>query len=656
MPFALFLLNLLLVRRLLFIEYLDQMGSIEGSFIAIARWARDNWGDLSWFPLWYGGIPNVNTYPPLLHRSVAAVSTVLGLSPAHAYHAVTAVIYSLGPVTLYWLALKLCGSRAWSFAAGAFYSLVSTSALLIPAVASDAGGVWGTRRLQAMVVYGEGPHITGLTLLPVAILLLSVAFDKRRPHWWFLAALSLGGVSLSNWIGAAALAMAAAAWLLARQEGAWWRNWMIAAALAAPAYLIVSPGIPVSAILGVVRNERYVSGGITAHPWEMYAAAAALCVAAAGLRALRVAERIRFALLFLLPTAAITLGYEWFRVSLAPQASRYHLEMEMALALLAAFLAQWLFRRFSRRAVAAVACLAVAAAAYGAWRCARTLAPRIRPVEIEKTIEYTQAAWFDRNMGGRRVFAPGSVGFFMNVFTDTPQFAGGFDQGAVNPLLTHARYQILSGENAGEQEGEVAVLWLKAFGVDAVAVSGPASKEVFKPFRNPRKFDGLLPELRREGDDVIYRVPRRSQTLAHVIRPAGLAPRAPMHGVDVEPLRSYVAALDDPSLPPASFQWRNHHSATISATLEPDQLLSVQITHHRGWKASVEGRSRPVRRDNLGQMVIEPGCNGACTVELAFDGGAEMLVLRFLSWSCLGLGLVWSGWGILHRRRNPVGR
>ena len=91
LPLALFALNLWLVRRLLSIEFLDEMGSIEGSFIAIARWARNNWSDLSWFPLWYGGIPFENTYSPLLHRVVAAVSLLTGLTPPHAYHVVTAV-------------------------------------------------------------------------------------------------------------------------------------------------------------------------------------------------------------------------------------------------------------------------------------------------------------------------------------------------------------------------------------------------------------------------------------------------------------------------------------------------------------------------------------------------------------------------------------
>ena len=212
----------------------------------LARWARENWNDLTWFPLWYGGIPYHNTYPPLLHLIVAAVSALLGLTPAHAYHAVTAVFYSLGPVTLYWLALRLCGSRAYSFAAGLFYSLISTSTLLIPGVRHDAGGFWGPRRLQAMVQYGEGPHVAALTLLPLAIVLLSHGFEKRRPVWWLAAALGLAAVALTNWLGAAALAMAVAAWLLARQEGVWWRNWLKAWAWPSPAYAIASPGIPPS--------------------------------------------------------------------------------------------------------------------------------------------------------------------------------------------------------------------------------------------------------------------------------------------------------------------------------------------------------------------------------------------------------------------------
>jgi hypothetical protein len=166
----LFLLNLWITHEFLTTEYLDHMGSIEGAYIAIARWASENWRDLTWFPLWYGGIPYQNTYPPLLHLLVAALADLTGLSPAFAYHAVTAVFYSLGPVTLFLLALRLSRSVACGFAAGLFYSLISPSTFLAPVVRHDAGGLWHARRLQALVEYGEGPHIAAMTLLPLALL------------------------------------------------------------------------------------------------------------------------------------------------------------------------------------------------------------------------------------------------------------------------------------------------------------------------------------------------------------------------------------------------------------------------------------------------------------------------------------------------------
>ncbi|MFB3778943.1 MAG: hypothetical protein ACE141_15095 [Bryobacteraceae bacterium] len=651
---VLFLLNLWLVRGLLSIEYLDEMGSIEGSHITLARWVHDNWRDLGWFPLWYGGIPLNNSYPPLLNRIVAAVSAALAISPPLAYHATTAIFYCLGPVTLFALALRLCGSRWCALAAGLFYSLVSTSTFLIPAVRSDAGGMWGLRRLQALVQYGEGPHIAAMTLLPLAVLLLDVAFARRRAGWWFAACLAVASVALTNWLGAVALAMAVLAWLLARPDTRCLRTWLTAAAIGAAAYLIASSGIPPSAIRAVAHNERFASGALPAASLRLLLAGCGLIAMVLALwvfRRLRTPFPVRFSLLYLLPTASICLAAEWFHFSLVPQPGRYHLETEMALALAAAFVGMALLRHATPRLRFAFACLLAALFVYGAVKCSRTAGRRIRPIQIESTIEYRLARWFDRNMHGRRVFAPGSAGFFLNVFNDTPQMAGGVDQAVQNRLWTAVHYQILSGDNAGDREGEVAVLWLKAFGVDAVGVSGPNSTEFFRPFRNPRKFDGLLEELWREGDDVIYRVPRRSASLAHVLRRANLPVRPPENGLDLEPVRPYVAALDDPALPPASMKWLSNNRATIAAGMERDQILSVQVSYHPGWRATVGGEPRRTYGDNLGQLVIEPGCQGPCTVEINWDGGLEMLLARIASGGCLVGGIGWTLVQCLRRRR-----
>ena len=84
------------------------------------------------------------------------------------------------------------------------YSIFSPSYYLMAGVRRDMGEM-GLRRLRTLVCYGEGPHITSLALLPVALLVLDVALAKRRPVWYFLAAVSMALVALSNWLGAVAL-------------------------------------------------------------------------------------------------------------------------------------------------------------------------------------------------------------------------------------------------------------------------------------------------------------------------------------------------------------------------------------------------------------------------------------------------------------------
>jgi hypothetical protein len=250
---------------------------------------------------------------------------------------------------------------------------------------------------------------------------------------------------------------------------------------------------------------------------------------------------------------------------------------------------------------------------------------------------------------------PGSVSFFLNAFTDTPQFAGGFDPGLINPALIGPYYQILGGE--GPEAGQVSVFWLKAFGVDAIAVSGPRSQEVYKPFRSPQKFHGILPEMVREGDDVIYSVPRRSRSLAHVVRRSDLPARQPIDGLDLAPVLPYVSALEDPSRPVAEMAWRNRHAAVISARMEKDDILSVQISYHPGWTAQVGGQPRQTSRDRLGQLVIEPQCEGPCSVELSYDGGSEMRFAWLLWWVSVLGGAAWVVAGRLkttgYFRRGP---
>lgn len=641
-PAPLFLLNAYICHELFGLEYQLFRESGEAAYIGISRYILDNWGDLSWWPLWYGGVPFENTYPPLLHAIVAAAAGLVEISTARSHHAVTAFFYCLGPVALYWLAVRLSGSAAWSFAAGLVYSLLSPAALLMPFVARELGSPWGARRLQALVYYGDGPHLTALALVPLAVLLLDAALVKRRPAYYLLAALSMAAVALSNWLGAFALAAACVAYLCSLPVNAGRQSsWLRALGIAALAYLLASPLLPPSNIRAIQLNARTVAGNYsqTYLHLPVFVALAGVIIWAL-LRLFRRAGTTRvlkFSVIFSLFMGGVTLAWAWGGVSIVPQPHRYQIEMEMAFALAAVFAVRPLAKRIPVTAQVVLAAGLLIACAVQLWNYRSFAGNWIRPGDITQTIEYKTAKWFDENMAGRRVLAPGSTSFWLNNFTDTPQLGGGFDQGVTNPVNRMARDFIFT-----TQDPAAAVIWLKAFGVHAVAVGGPNSGEFWRPFRHPEIYAKVLDEAWREGDDAIYWVPQRSAALAHVVRRDELVRQTPASGANLDLLRAYVSALDDPTRPPAELRWRNRRAAEITANLEPGNLVSVQISYHPGWHATVNALPRRVFADGIGQIAVEPECAGPCTIELVYDGGPEALFTRWLSILALLGCVIWA--------------
>jgi hypothetical protein len=202
-----------------------------------------------------------------------------------------------------------------------------------------------------------------------------------------------------------------------------------------------------------------------------------------------------------------------------------------------------------------------------------------------------------------------------------------------NTFLQDIIYQIYAGDKQ-----ETMVAWLKAFGVAAVVGGGPDSREFFHPYAHPEKFAGMT-EIWRNGPDAVYSVPRRRNSLAHAMRAADLVAVRPPAYYAI-PLDPYLAALDDPALPDADFEWRGSSAAVITGDLKPEHVLSVQITFDQGWHASVNGAPRRVWQDKLGQMAVEPLCNGPCRVDLAYDGGMQQQGARWLSAAGLLAGLI----------------
>ncbi len=652
-PCVLFAINALVAARLWRTGFLDQMGSSEGPVLAIIRHVMRHWGDLLWFPTWLCGTPFVQVYNPGLHVSVAFFATLLGSSPEHAYHWTAALIYALGPVTLYGLCYCLTASRAHAFLTGLVYSLFSPSGLLAAATRQDMGGLFHARRYQVLVHYGEGPHLAVLTLIPLIIWALDRALANERRIVLPLASVLLGAAVVTNWTGTVGLATAVAAYLLANLRSLRPSQWLTALGIAVLAYLLVCPWVPPS-VIALMPGNAQNSVGVhfsTRHLGTLIALAGLLGIAGYALERARAPRGFRFFAFFFLITAFIVLPSNWADVSVIPQPRRLHLEMEMAFAGMIAYPLARLWERSRGGVRIALATLVVLTAA-GQFRVYRAYANGLtRAVNVRNTIEFREAEWFDRYLSGMRVFAPGSVAIWMNAFNDVPQMVGCCDQGV--PSVEHriAFYTVYVRDQAGDREAEYSILWLKAYGARAVGVSGPRSTEYFKPYSNPKKFEGVLPVLWRDGDDAIYQVSRGSYSLAHVIRPEQEVRRAPVHGLDVEPLRPFVAALEDPSVQPARFQWLNQHQAQIEAQMQPSDLLSVQVSYAPGWRADANGSAARVRRDALGLTIVEPHCNGACEVTLTYDGGVERRATGIAQGIGIAFTLLWPF--VARRKRQP---
>src|ERR1019366_6569169 len=183
-------------------------------------------------------------YVPLLHLVVAATASLGHIPAARAYHGVIGVTYALGAPALYWMAVRLGARRGAALLAALCYSLFSPSALLMADVARDLGG-YG-RRLQVMTVYGEGPHVTAMTLLPVVILALENALVKRTGRALALAAVSIALVFLTNIPGSMALGVAVFCWICAQPRERHRAAWLMAASASALAYCLACLGVPPS--------------------------------------------------------------------------------------------------------------------------------------------------------------------------------------------------------------------------------------------------------------------------------------------------------------------------------------------------------------------------------------------------------------------------
>lgn len=620
-------------------DWIDARHSIEGAFIGLARIFAEEPDLGAWFPWWYGGVPTENVYPPLLIEATALLIGWFGLSPALAYHLLTGACLAKGPAAVAALAFRLSGDAARALWSGVVFAFLSPSIWMLPQVFGDATTVFDPRRYQVLAFYGAGPQVMALTLIPAALLLLDRAMERPRAARVFLAALAFSAVPLTNWIGAFALAWATVAYVLVQKRRAVRAGLGVTGAVGVWAYALACPWLTPTLIADIARNGQISGSSYPMDAWRvagLIGLAIAVAAWAWALRARVEDAAQRLGLTFLLPMAALPWVAHLTEVHLVPQAWRYQLELELAVALaLGPLAARWVR---GRRGMALVAAVAAALAVHHA----RFAVEFARPLDVSASYEKQAAAALAAHEG-RRVYTHGSLRFWLSAFETVPQFGGGFGPGVRNPVWWTVDYGIPYTQGDGERTAR----WLEAYGVDLVLSGGPETRDWFPIWRDGRKFAGELEELWREGDDALYQVERRNRSLAHVIPEAAIVPRAPENVTDVEPIEAYLAALDAGAA--TDFERLGTDRATVRADFEPGQALSVQMTYDPRWEARCDGRRLETRADGLGQMVVLPEAPGPCAIELAYRPTA---VYRWVAIVALLAGV---GALVLYREAEAAG-
>ena len=588
---AIFLLNLWLCGPFFMPGELPFRGSIELGYVGMARFVSEHPNPWGWNPLPYCGLPTQFMYVPAVPYITAAFIRLLPhLSPDMIYRTIVGLMTCLGPVTLFLFALCFTGSRRWAFGIAVAYSLFSASYALFPAVEKDRGLVQLPWRVQVLAKYGEGPHNSGLTLLPLALLALWKAGTGRTYARILAAALLLAAIPLTNWVAAMGLAISSLLLLVAAWGDDKFRTWRALAA-AALAWLLACFWLTPSFIRTIAFNWPTDSFGYQLHNSQMWL----LAGVGAGVLLIRVVFRfLRGSFYFCFVTLGafafgwIATAFYLYGVDTIPESRRYAIEFELFLALAVAEglrLAMRSSNSTTRLCAIGTGFVIFLVGAPQLWAYASQGWSRWRPSPVENTLEYRLADWIAQHRPQGRVFASGGLRFRLNSWFDIPQVGGGFETGLQNRVPVDMAWRIRTGTEDPVPE-------LKALDAQYVVVHGPKSREYYRDFLHPERL-AALPVVYRTEDDTIYALPAGPN--------------------------------------PMQVRWLDAATLTVEGPVLPGQPISIKVNADPGWQATQNGRPVPLTKDDLGFIVLHPAPSPQAHLELHYQGTAEQRIMAAIS-------------------------
>jgi hypothetical protein len=652
--FLVFLFAATLIRPYFKAKYTDKWASIESTFIADARFLVQHWPHPQWQPLWYAGTRFDYIYPPALRYGTAIVSKLTGFWPVKAYHFYTALLYAIGIAGVYLLIRIGSKSRGAAWLGAVATSLMSPIFLFMPRFRGDAW-MLQPQRLGVLVKYGEGPHMSALALIPIALAFTWLALEKHRPWAIAAAALFSAGVASNNFYGATALAVFYPiliwAFWITRQER---RIVLPAVLIPILSYGLTAFWLVPSYFKVTAENMKYVSEHGTT--WSIWVAVVVAVAFAVTTDRLAKAKAGRTWGVFVAGCVVFfslnVLGNLYFNFRISGEPSRLLPELDMIYIMGIVLVLRWMWNRPGKpamgnvlRAIAIVLVLASFYTTKGYIRHAWHMFPPWP--DYQSRVEYRVTDWLYKNMPDARAYPTGSVRFWYDTWHDLAQLGGGSEQGLLNGQVEPAQWETNLGPDP-----RPSILWMQSFGVDAIYVADKQSQEIFKDFQFPGKFGNQLPVLFNDNlGNILYRVPRRFPDRVRVVETRTINAVKPVRfNDDVENLQTYVDAIEKGPDSPATSVREGTDAMRLHATLAPGQSLVVQESYDPAWQAWSGGKQLTVRKDAMGLMLIEAP-PGEHQIALGFVTPLENQVGRIVTVTTLFFLLGLGGLSLRKERR-----
>jgi len=636
---AVFALAAILVLPLFQLEYLNNWGSIEGSFIAQSHMLQQNLLHHLWQPLWYCGTRVDYVYPPGPRYGVAILSTLLRVSVARGYHVFIGLCYAFGFLVLYLWTRSSTGSRGAAWLATVSIALVSPSFLVLPDIRKDS--IFHVpQRLHVLLTYGEGPHISSLAMLPIAWLGAWKRFHGGNARWLSLSAIGIALTVTINFYGLTAILITMPVLVLAcLLERADWRIVRDAALIAVLSWGLTAWWLVPSYVRITSRNLHLVSpaGNLWSFPVLVVLM---LLYAFAGLVLRRLSRFSAYAFFIWSGfwwLAVYILGFRWFGFQVAGDPVRLIPEMELFAILCGVQLAGiiWSWRPEPRlNLVPRMALLVLLFFAFRpSWDYLQHAYNEFpKASNWQDHVEYKTESWLFEHHPEERAFVTGTIRFWYDVWHSGQEADGASQQGILNPLLPGVYWVVTH-----TTDPKIVRWWLLALGVDILVVPGKDSQEGYREFADPKIFDGFLPLLRDDGEgNRYYRVPRGAIGTVRIVDRERMetVPAIRVEGLTTQ-VQAYADAVESgPEGDLARAHWRGSDALDVTAKVGPGEALLVQETYDPNWRAYEGGKAQAIRADAVGHMLIAlpPGFH---TIRMIFETPAEVLAGRTAAILCL---------------------